>query len=163
MTTREDLSPVPGAGSDGDARQRPGVPMETTPKPAGNAHWSTPDRQPLTVPVFKRAGLDEMTPVFGTAQPPRGLSGAMRALAYRIPEHRVSHWALLLLADRVDVGEHGGLRGAARLGPIGAGVALLALAAGLRPRQRAVSGLASLWGRGRGGWRRRPTFAVRSW
>jgi hypothetical protein len=44
-------------------------------------------------------------PVFGTAQPPRGLSGALRRRAYAIPEHRARHWALLLLADRVDVVE----------------------------------------------------------
>ena len=45
------------------------------------------------------------TPVFGTAQPPRGLCGALRRRAYAIPEHHARHWALLLLADRVDVVE----------------------------------------------------------
>jgi hypothetical protein len=45
------------------------------------------------------------TPVFGTAQPVRGLSGALRTRAYAIPEHHARHWLLLVAADRVDVVE----------------------------------------------------------
>ena len=45
------------------------------------------------------------TPVFGTAQPVRGISGALRTRAYGIPEHRARHWLLLIVADRVDVVE----------------------------------------------------------
>jgi hypothetical protein len=48
-----------------------------------------------------------LTPVFGTAQPPRGPSGVLRRAAYRIPEHRALHWLLLVVADRVDVAQHG--------------------------------------------------------
>jgi hypothetical protein len=43
-----------------------------------------------------------MPPVFGTAVPPRGLSGAIRLLAYRLPDHYPSHWFLLMIGDRVD-------------------------------------------------------------
>src|SRR5690606_6810186 len=50
-----------------------------------------------------RAALDAPTPVFGTAQPPHGVSGALRRAAYRLPERRARHWLLLLLADRVDM------------------------------------------------------------
>src|SRR5690606_2566245 len=32
------------------------------------------------------------TPVFGTAAPPHGPSGAVRRLAYRYPDHLVRHW-----------------------------------------------------------------------
>jgi hypothetical protein len=60
-------------------------------------------RQTAEVKVFKRRGLDELTPVFGTAQPPHGLSGVLRRIAYHVPEHRARHWALLLMADRIDV------------------------------------------------------------
>jgi hypothetical protein len=52
---------------------------------------------------LRRKGLDRLTPVYGTAQPPRGVSGLMRRLAYTRPEHEARHWALLLAADRVDV------------------------------------------------------------
>ncbi|MBX3229252.1 MAG: hypothetical protein KIT84_18475 [Labilithrix sp.] len=98
------IAPIPGAGVDGSQEARPGVPMEKeTPEPAGNAHWLTPQRMPDPGWIQKRAGLEELTPVFGTTVPPRGLSGLMRRAAYRIPEHFTSHWLVLLAADRVDV------------------------------------------------------------
>jgi hypothetical protein len=74
-----------------------------TPDPG--AHWDRPEQQ-RGVALLSRSGLREATPVFGTAQPARGLSGAMRRAAYRLPEHRAARWALLLAADRVDVLEH---------------------------------------------------------
>ena len=46
-----------------------------------------------------------MPPVYGTAQPPHGLSGRLREVAYRYPDHVMRHWTMLLLADRVDVWE----------------------------------------------------------
>jgi hypothetical protein len=94
-------SSIPDRGI--DAHNRPGVPMEREPRPAGAAHWRVPPRQTADVAVLKRVGLDELTPVFGTAQPPHGLSGVVRRIAYRVPEHRARHWALLLMADRIDV------------------------------------------------------------
>lgn len=50
-----------------------------------------------------RTALDGPTAVFGTAQPRHGLSGTLRKAAYGIPEHRKRHWAILMMADRVDV------------------------------------------------------------
>ena len=49
--------------------------------------------------------------MFGTAEPLRGVSGAMRRAAYRLPEHRTARWMLLLAGDRVDVLEHRLARG----------------------------------------------------
>ena len=91
-----------------DARQthRPGVPMERSPSPAGEAHWKEPERQPERADLTHRVELDRLTPVFGTAQPPRGIAGRIRKLAYRIPEHKARHWMTLLLADRVEVTAH---------------------------------------------------------
>ena len=105
MTTAEQVhADIPGWGVDGDPRMRPGVPMLTKPEPRGGAHWKRPESQPAPdFPVFKRAELDELTPAFGTAAPPRGLSGVLRRVAYAIPENRVRHVMLLLMADRVDV------------------------------------------------------------
>ena len=56
-----------------------------------------------------------MTTVYSSANPPRGLSGVLRRLAYRIPTYRARRWMLLLLADRIDVLEHGGRRPIAKL------------------------------------------------
>jgi hypothetical protein len=44
----------------------------------------------------------DLTPVFGTSCPPKGLSGKIRRLAYaRYSEARAAHWLLLLAASRV--------------------------------------------------------------
>ena len=43
--------------------------------------------------------------MFGTACPPRGLSGRVRDAGYRLSEGRPSRWMTLLLADRIDVVE----------------------------------------------------------
>jgi hypothetical protein len=95
---------IAGWGVDGPPERRPGVPRELRPKVRGKAHWQEPERQPPPdVPVFKRAELEELTPAFSTAVPPKGLSGLLRAKAYAIPEHQVRHTLLLLVADRVDV------------------------------------------------------------
>jgi len=104
-TTAEQVhADIPGWGADGDPRMRPGVPMLLKPEPRGGAHWDRPERQPPPdFPVLKRAELDELTPAFGTAAPPKGLSGVLRRVAYAIPENRVRHVMLLLVADRVDV------------------------------------------------------------
>jgi hypothetical protein len=96
-----------GESVDASMSRRPGVPMEMSPPHAmGAAHWAQPERQRDPGNILKRKGLRELTPVFGTSTPPRGLSGLLRRAAYRIPEHATSHWLLLLFADRVDVIEH---------------------------------------------------------
>jgi len=55
--------------------------------------------------VHKSTEHAKLTPVFGNACPPRGLSGKIRDLAYSFSEGRLSHWTLLMLADRVDAAE----------------------------------------------------------
>ncbi len=101
---------VYGAAIDAPRDRRPGVPKETAPHPAGAAHWAEPEDQRAPGWVLKRKNLSRMTPVFGTAVPPRGVSGAMRRAAYRVPEYDTTHWFLLLVADRVDAMEHGSRR-----------------------------------------------------
>lgn len=96
---------APADAADLDPEERPGVPMEAAPRPMEDAHRTTPASQAGREDRLTRAGTERATPVFGTAQPPRGLSGRIRRLAYRLPEHRARHWMLLLAADRVDVAE----------------------------------------------------------
>jgi hypothetical protein len=95
---------IQGWGADRELTARPGVPMEQTPKAVPGAHWEQPVRQALEAPITHRYDAP-VPPVFGTAQPPKGLSGRLRRIAYRIPEWRARHWLLLLLADRVDAVE----------------------------------------------------------
>ncbi|MFB1481233.1 hypothetical protein [Corallococcus sp. RDP092CA] len=95
----------PTLAVDQDPANRPGVPMETAPRPLAGARVPIAP-QHAEVPVFKHAGRKQMPPVFGTAQPPKGLSGLLRKAAYAKPDHKPGHWMMLLLADRVDVWEH---------------------------------------------------------
>ncbi len=57
-------------------------------------------------PVLKHGGRRGMPPVYGTAVPPKGLSGVLRKLAYHYPDHLARHWMVLMMADRVDSLEH---------------------------------------------------------
>jgi hypothetical protein len=102
MATHVEHPNVPNWGIDLSPRNRPGVPYELPPRPIGHAHWARPEQQPATVEELVSVDVGHLTPVFGTAMPPSGLSGRLRRMAYRIHEDRASHWALLLLADRVD-------------------------------------------------------------
>ncbi len=74
------------------------------------ARWEFPERQPEHWPRERSIEHAFLTPVFGTAQPPHGLSGAIRKAAYRrFSEARTAHWLLLIAADRVDaLGAHVG-------------------------------------------------------
>jgi len=48
----------------------------------------------------------KLTPVYSTAVPTRGLSGAIRSWAYGIADYRARRGLLLMVADRIDVLEH---------------------------------------------------------
>jgi hypothetical protein len=90
-------------GADSRLESRPGVPRDAAPHPLPGAHWTVPEQQPIEQMLHFRSDREKDTAVFSTALPPRGLSGLIRRVAHRIPEDRVSHWMLLLAADRIDV------------------------------------------------------------
>jgi hypothetical protein len=87
---------------DRDRSRRPGVPRERPPQPWPNSRF--PPARMKARPSAPKHGRPNkpMPPVYGTAVPPRGVSGAIRKAAYRVPDHVTRHWLLLLLADRVD-------------------------------------------------------------
>jgi hypothetical protein len=97
---------IPGWGVDLDPKDRPSVPRERFAPGSTGAHWDFPERQPETWPRERSMEHKFLTPVFGTSCPPKGLSGALRKVAYaRYSEGRAAHWLLLLAADRVDAVE----------------------------------------------------------
>jgi hypothetical protein len=97
---------IPGWGADLNPRDRPSVPKEKFDPEFSGAHWEFPERQPELAPRERSIEHEILTPVFGTACPPKGLSGAIRRYAYQeYSEARAAHWLLLLAADRVDVVE----------------------------------------------------------
>src|SRR5437868_2040167 len=106
---------------------RPGVPM--IPDHPAPVTRTQPARQEATVPVLVSIDVGELTPVFSTAVPPRGLSGLMRRRAYGIHEHKAGRLLLLLLADRVDVWENRVRRHPWLFAGVGLGVVSLAGAA----------------------------------
>ena len=108
---------IPGWGADLDPADRPSHPkLQYDPERTG-AHWRFPDRQPGAEERERSIEHAFVTPVFGTAQPLHGPSGAIRRLAYRrFSEARLAHWLLLIAGDRVDAwGSH--LRSFASLHP----------------------------------------------
>lgn len=96
---------IEGWGADLDPAVRPAYPMERTPPRFINVHWDELEHQPRTVKVFHSTERPGLTPVFGTAQPPTGVSGMLRAGAFRYSENDLRHWLMLLFADRVNVVE----------------------------------------------------------
>jgi hypothetical protein len=97
---------IPGWGVDLDPKDRPSVPRERFDPNLNGAHWDFPERQPEKWPRERSIEHAFLTPVFGTACPPRGASGKLRRLAYRYSEGRAAHWLILLAADRVDAAEN---------------------------------------------------------
>ena len=95
-------SDIPGWGSDLDPAVRPAC------------HAQGPISLTITCIRSSRArcrqshhnpGTCQLTPVFGTSCPPRGVSGQIRDAAYRYSEGRTVRWIGLLFADRVDMVE----------------------------------------------------------
>jgi hypothetical protein len=106
--SREQLrARIPGWGADLDPADRPSYPkLHYAPDTTG-ARWHFPERQPEKEPREHSIEHAFVTPVFGTAQPLSGLSGAIRRYAYvRFSEGRLAHWMLLVVGDRVDAWEH---------------------------------------------------------
>jgi hypothetical protein len=98
---------IPGWGVDLDPKDRPSVPKLQFREGLTGAHWEFPDRQPEKWPRERSIEHKFLTPVFGTACPPKGLSGVIRRYSYaKYSEARAAHWLLLVLADRVDAWEN---------------------------------------------------------
>ncbi|GAA1846739.1 hypothetical protein ACFFOM_02035 [Microlunatus capsulatus] len=94
---------IPGWGADLDPADRPSYPRERFDPGASGARWDFPERQPELAARERSIEHGMLPPVFGTAQPLHGVSGAIRRHAYRrYSEARSAHWLLLIAADRVD-------------------------------------------------------------
>jgi len=108
---------IPGWGADLDHADRPAVPKMRYDRDASGAHWDFPERQAGGAGRERSIEHAFVTPVFGTAQPLHGVSGAIRRYAYeRYSEGRAAHWLLLIAGDRVEsAGAH--LRSLATLRP----------------------------------------------
>lgn len=94
---------IPGWGADLDHADRPSFPKLDWQEDFSGAHWEYPPEQPGGRGRERSLEHAQLTPVFGTAQPLHGVSGAVRRLAYaRYSEGRMAHWMLLIAGDRID-------------------------------------------------------------
>ncbi|MBV9495386.1 MAG: hypothetical protein JOZ54_14150, partial [Acidobacteria bacterium] len=92
----ERYAKVPGWGADLDPANRPAVPKEK-PSSVRNVRGDVPiPRQTTDVKIFQSVEHPDLTPVFGTTCPPRGLSGMIREYAYQFSEGRLQHWLALM-------------------------------------------------------------------
>ena len=104
--TPKDSSQVPGWGVDIDPKNDPTYPMKhrTNDEQRGYS-WERPPQQPIDQEVLHSIERPNVSAVFGTSSPPRGLSGMIRRFAFKYSESSYGHWLPLLLADRVGVVE----------------------------------------------------------
>lgn len=101
-----DPASIPGWGVDADNENDPTWPMrDRVFDDAPGRHWISPSAQSQDVEVLMSIEHSQRPAVFGSAAPPKGLSGMLRRLAFKASESRWTHWLLLLGADRVNVAE----------------------------------------------------------
>ena len=97
---------IKGWGIDADPENEPTYPMKHyTGDDHNRINWERPTLQEQTVEVLHSNERPSLSAVYGTAIPPRGISGAIRRFAFRYSESSYGHWLPLLLADRINVVE----------------------------------------------------------
>ncbi len=97
---------VVGWGVDANPQNDPTYPYRDRSKDEGlTKDWRRPTQQVSDVEVLHSIEHVRTPAVFGTSSPPRGLSGAIRRLAFRWSESNWLHWLMLMGADRIDVVE----------------------------------------------------------
>lgn len=100
----EDHSHIIGWGVDTDLENDPTYPMkDRNDEEKLGYSWERPEQQPLDVKVLRSVERPNVTAVFGTSTPPRGLSGLIRNFAFKFSESSYSRWVPLILADRINV------------------------------------------------------------
>ena len=107
LNTPIDPKTIAGWGIDADPKNDPTYPMRQRMNigedPMPNHR---PDNlQPVDEELLKSIERPNVSAVFGTPEPPSGLSGMIRRQAYKYSENEYKRWLPLVFADRVDVVE----------------------------------------------------------
>ena len=99
-----DHKKIKGWGIDSDPLDVPYYPMKKRNENDNKGMvWERPLQQPAQVEILVSNERPGITAVFGTPNPPDGLSGKIRRFAFKYSESSYGHWLPLLLADRVNV------------------------------------------------------------
>lgn len=100
-----DPATIPGWGVDADPGNNPTYPYRDRTKDDHSGSWQRPSSQPAEVEILQSIEHKQRPAVVGTPNPPSGLSGALRRMAFRKSESNLLHWMLLLGADRINMVE----------------------------------------------------------
>ncbi|NVO85740.1 hypothetical protein [Hymenobacter terrestris] len=105
INTPIDPKTIKGWGIDADPKNDPTYPMRKRMNAEEDPDSkSRPDNlQSVDEEVLKSVDRPKISAVFGTPEPPAGLSGVIRRQAYKYPENQYKRWLPLVLADRVDM------------------------------------------------------------
>ena len=103
--TAIDTSKILGWGVDADPQNDPTYPYRDRSADDHRGQWRRPARQEPEVELLRSVEHKQTPAVFGTASPPKWISGAMRRLAFRWSESHWAHWMILMGADRVNMAE----------------------------------------------------------
>lgn len=103
---KKDHSEIIGWGVDIDPKNDPTYPIKKrTGEESEGYSWERPPQQEINIEVLKSVERPNIPAVFGTSNPPTGLSGMIRRLAFKYSESSYGHWLPLVLADRVNMVE----------------------------------------------------------
>lgn len=103
--TELDTSTIVGWGVDADPVNDPTYPYRDRTMDDHSGEWERPSEQQPSVEILQSIEHKQLPAVFGTASPPKWVSGWMRRLAFRRSESNWTHWLLLMGADRVNMVE----------------------------------------------------------
>ena len=103
--TAIDTSTIIGWGVDADPDNDPTYPIRDRSNDDHSGQWRRPARQDPEVELLQSVEHKQTPAVFGTASPPKWISGWMRRLAFRWSESNWAHWMILMGADRVNMVE----------------------------------------------------------
>ncbi|MET7257154.1 hypothetical protein [Dyadobacter fermentans] len=95
---------IHGWGIDADPLDVPSYPMKhRTENDNKGMIWERPAQQAQLVEILHSNERPTASAVFGSANPPAGLSGKLRRFAFKFSESTWTHWLALLVADRVNM------------------------------------------------------------
>lgn len=103
--TAIDTSKIIGWGVDADPDNDPTYPIRDRSADDHSGQWPRPARQEPEVELLQSVEHKQLPAVFGTASPPKWISGRMRRAAFRWSESHWAHWMTLMAADRVNMVE----------------------------------------------------------
>jgi hypothetical protein len=102
--TNIDHKNIKGWGIDANPLDVPAYPMKKRNENDNRGMvWERPAQQAAHVEILTSNERPTITAVFGTPNPPSGLSGKIRRYAFKFSESSYGHWLPLLLADRVNM------------------------------------------------------------